>query len=164
MFESGAISAYNDVSSMAEALLSGVYVPQAQVESEVLSGLRGVLDLCGAADVLDLTVEGCYLLARIRSKPMDASQICRSSLLTARVNFCGSVEEGLNDASWANTLLRALQTERESLVAASGKATGPPQLDAATAMDYRRQADKLFLGGGQAERKQLLRTLIGEVK
>jgi hypothetical protein len=31
-------------------------------------------------------------------------------------------------------------------------------------MDYRRQADKLLRQGGQAERKQLLRTLVGEVK
>ena len=79
-------------------------------------------------------------------------------------NIRRAVEEGLNDASWANTRLRALHTERESLVAASRKASGPPQLDAATAMDYRRQADKLFREGGQAERKQLLRTLVGEVK
>ncbi len=31
-------------------------------------------------------------------------------------------------------------------------------------MDYRRQADKLLRQGGQPERKQLLRTLVGEVK
>jgi hypothetical protein len=31
-------------------------------------------------------------------------------------------------------------------------------------MDYRRQADKLFRQGGQAECKQLLRALVGEVK
>jgi len=31
-------------------------------------------------------------------------------------------------------------------------------------MDYRRQADKLLRHGAQAERKQLLRTLVGEVK
>ena len=31
-------------------------------------------------------------------------------------------------------------------------------------MDYRRQADKLLRQCGQAERKQLLRTLVGEVK
>ena len=31
-------------------------------------------------------------------------------------------------------------------------------------MDYRRQADKLLQQSGQAERKQLLRTLVGEVK
>jgi hypothetical protein len=31
-------------------------------------------------------------------------------------------------------------------------------------MDYRRQADKLLRHGTQAERKQLLRTLVGKVK
>jgi hypothetical protein len=31
-------------------------------------------------------------------------------------------------------------------------------------MEYRRQADKLLRQGGQAECKQLLRTLVGEVK
>jgi hypothetical protein len=79
-------------------------------------------------------------------------------------NIRRAVEEGLDDASWANTRLRTLHAEREALVAASGKTSGPPQLDVTTAMDYRRQADKLFRGGGQAERKQLLRTLVGEVK
>src|SRR4051812_29373775 len=79
-------------------------------------------------------------------------------------NIRRAVEEGLNDANWANTRLRELNTERESLVTASRKANGPPQLDAATAMHHRRQADKLFRQGGQAERKQLLRTLVGEVK
>jgi hypothetical protein len=79
-------------------------------------------------------------------------------------NIRRAVEEGFNDASWANTRLRALHAEKESLVAVSGKTSGPPQLDAATAMEYRRQADKLFRGGGQAERKQLLRILVEEVK
>jgi hypothetical protein len=41
---------------------------------------------------------------------------------------------------------------------------GRPNLNAATAMDYRRQTDKVLRQGGQAERKQLLRTLVGEVK
>ena len=31
-------------------------------------------------------------------------------------------------------------------------------------MDYRRRTDKLLRQGGQAERKQLLRSLVGEVK
>ena len=79
-------------------------------------------------------------------------------------NIRRAVEEGLNDANWANTRLRELHTEREALVTASRKASGPPQLDAAAAMDYRRQVNKLLRQGGQAERKQLLRTLVGEVK
>jgi hypothetical protein len=79
-------------------------------------------------------------------------------------NIRRAVEEGLNDANWANSRLRELHAEREVLAVASREANGPPQLDAATAMDYRRQADKLLRQGGQAERNQLLRTLVGEVK
>ena len=79
-------------------------------------------------------------------------------------NIRRAVEDGLNDANWANSRLRELHTEKEGLVTAPRKeASGPPQLDAATAMDYRRQADELFRGS-QAERKQLLRTLIGGSK
>ncbi len=62
------------------------------------------------------------------------------------------------------TRLCELMAQREELVAASRKASGPPQLDAATAMDYRHQADKLLRQGGQAERKQLLRTLVSKVE
>jgi hypothetical protein len=143
----------------------GVYVPQAQVESEVLGGLRGVLDLCADPQKFTRAVNKELRQiweASIGFRPDAGEQI--AAIDRKIENIRRAVEEGLNDASWANTRLRALHTERESLVAASGKTSGPPQLDAATAMDYRRQADKLFRGGGQAERKQLLRTLVGEVK
>ena len=79
-------------------------------------------------------------------------------------NIRRAVEEGLNDANWANARLQELHTEREALVATAQVVNKPPQLDAATAMDYRRHADKLLRQGGQAERKQLLRTLVKEVK
>jgi hypothetical protein len=45
----------------------------------------------------------------------------------------------------------------------TGSAGRVPQLDAATAMDYRLQADSLFRHDGQAERKRLLRSLVAEV-
>jgi hypothetical protein len=143
----------------------GVYVPQARVESEVLSGLHGVLDLC--ADPQKFTRAVNKELRQIWGASIDFRPDARERIaaIDRKVeNIRRAVEEGLNDASWANTRLRELHTERESLVTASRKAGGPPQLDAATAMDYRRQADKLLRQGGQAERKQLLRTLVGEVK
>ena len=135
----------------------GVYVPQARFESEVLSGLRGVLDLC--ADPQKFTRAVNRELRQIWEASADFRPDAgeRIAAIDRKVeNIRRAVEEGLNDASGANTRLRELHGERESLVAASRKASGPPQLDAATAMDYRRQADK------QAERKQLLRTLVGE--
>jgi hypothetical protein len=143
----------------------GVYVPQAQIESEVLTGLRGVLDLC--VDPHKFTRAVNKELRQIWEASTgfrpDAGE--QTSAIDRKVeNIRRAVEEGLNDASWANTRLRELHSERESLVAASRKASGPPQLDAATAMDYRRQAEKLLQHGSQAERKQLLRTLVGEVK
>ena len=39
-----------------------------------------------------------------------------------------------------------------------------PQIDAATVMGYRRQAEKLFSGGDPADRKRLLRMWIQEIK
>src|ERR1035441_2118692 len=143
----------------------GVYVPQAQVESEVLSGLRGVLDLC--ADPQKFTRAVNKELRQIWEastgfRPDAGEQIVAIDRKVE--NIRRAVEEGLDDANWANTRLRELHAEREKLVAASRKESGPPQLDAATAMAYRRQADKLLRQGGQAERKQLLRTLVGEVR
>jgi hypothetical protein len=143
----------------------GVYVPQSQVESEVISGLRGVLDLCADPQKFTRAVNKELRQiweASVGFRPDASGQIAAIDRKIG--NIRRAVEEGLNDANWANTRLRALRAERESLAAASGKTSGPPQLDAATAMEYRRQADKLFRAGGQAERKQLLRTLVGEVK
>ena len=143
----------------------GVYVPQAQVESEVLTGLRGLLDLC--ADPQKFTHAVNKELRHIWEAATGFRPNVREQIaaIDRRVeNIRHAVEEGLNDADWANTRLRELHTERESLVTAAGSPSRPPQLDVATAIDYRRQSDKLLRHGAQAERKQLLRTLVGEVK
>jgi hypothetical protein len=136
-----------------------------QVESEVLSGLRGVLNLCADPQKFTRPVNKERLQiweASLGSRPNASEQIAAIDRKIEDIRR--ALQEGPNGASWANAGLRALHTERESFVAASGKASGPPQIADATARDYRRPADKLFRQGGQAERKQLLRTLVGEVK
>jgi hypothetical protein len=143
----------------------GVYVPQAQVESEVTSGLQGVLDFC--ADPKRFTHAVNKELRQIWEAStgfrLDATE--QVGVIDRKIkNIRRAVEDGLNDADWANTRLRELYREREALGSSSRRAGGPPQLDVATAMDYRRKADKLLLHGGQAARKQLLRTLVEEVK
>ena len=143
----------------------GVYVPQAQVESEVLNGLRGVLDLCADPKKFTRAVNKELLQiweASTGFRPDAGEQVAAIDRKIA--NLRRAVEDGLNDANWANTRLRELHAERETLVAVSAKQGAPPQLDVATAMTYRRQTDKLLQQGGQAERKQLLRTLVSEVK
>ena len=66
------------------------------------------------------------------------------------------------DAQWANSRLRELGTERDALTAARN-APSPPQLDANTVMEYRRQTEKLMQCGEPAERKRLLRTWVQEI-
>jgi hypothetical protein len=93
-----------------------VYVPQAQIESEVLSGLRGVLDRC--ADPRKFTRAVNQELRQIWEastgfKP-DAGE--RIAAIDQKIeNIRRNVEEGLIDTSWVNTRLQELHTERESL-------------------------------------------------
>ena len=138
---------------------------EGQVESEVLSGLRSVLNLCANPQKFTRAVN--KELRQIWEASMrfrsDANE--QIAVIDRKVeNIRRAVEDGLNDAGWANARLGELYRERETLAAVSRRASSPPQLDALIAIDYRRRTDKLLGQGGQAERKQLLRLLVGEVK
>jgi hypothetical protein len=115
----------------------GVYVPQAQVESEVLDGLRGVLDLCADGQRFTRAVNKELRQIWEASTGFRPDAIERIAAIDRKIeNIHRAVEDGLNDASWANTRLRDLLAERESLVSNARTPSRPPQLDAATAMDY----------------------------
>jgi hypothetical protein len=142
-----------------------VYVPQAQVESEVLGGLRGLLDFCAAPQKFTRSVN--KELRRIWEASGDFRPDAgeRIAAIDRKVaNIRRAVEDGLNDANWANSRLRELLAERDSLLSTSEKPSAPPQVDATTAMEYRRQAEKLLRQGNPGEQKKLLRTLVGDVK
>ena len=139
--------------------------PGREVESEVLGGLRSILDLCANPQKFTRAVnkELRQIWEASTNFRPDATE--RIATIDHKIeNIRRAVEEGLNDANWANNRLRELHSEKESLITAVGNTSRPPQLDAATALDYRRQTDKLLRHGGQAERKKLLRTMVGEVK
>ena len=77
-------------------------------------------------------------------------------------NLRQAIEDGFIDANWANSRLRELIGERNALEVA-GTASEPPQIDANTALRYRRETEKLFRKGDPAERKRLLRTWVKEI-
>ena len=143
----------------------GVYVPQGQVESEVFAGVRGVLDYCADPEKFTRAVNKelrQIWQASTGFRPKVEEEI---AAIDRKIdNIRRALEDGLNDANWANTRLRQLHSERESLAAAARRSSAPPQIDISTAMDYRRQADKLFRHGNQGEKKRLLRTIVEEVK
>jgi hypothetical protein len=74
-------------------------------------------------------------------------------------NIRKAIEEGLQDAFWANSRLRELIFERDGL-RAHIDSPGPPQLDSATVRSYCRQAEKLMVSGEPAERKRLMRAWV----
>jgi hypothetical protein len=143
---------------------SGVYVPQSQVESEVLHGLKDVLALC--TDPKGFT-------SKVNSEPRkvwEASTGFRpdaaerlAAFETKIENIRRAVEGGLNDADWTNARLRELMVERAALVPATSKTASPPQIEAEVVMEYRCQTEKLFKQGLPAERKRLLRAWVKEV-
>ncbi|HXX22158.1 MAG TPA: hypothetical protein VEO19_03295 [Terriglobia bacterium] len=86
-----------------------------------------------------------------------------AALETKIANIRRAIEDGLTDASRANSRLRELYAEREVLTAALNT-PGPPQLDSATVMAYSRETAKLMESGHRAERKRLLRNWVHEIK
>jgi hypothetical protein len=78
-------------------------------------------------------------------------------------NIRRAVEDGFADASWANARLRELLAKRDALNGSVDRAE-PPQLDAQTAMAYRRQTEKVMASGNAADRKRLMRAWVGDIK
>ena len=143
----------------------GVYVPRRAVEAEVFQGLSEVLNLY--TDPEGLTRQVNQELRRLwgESGHVDSARSRKeiAALETKIGNVRRAIENGLADASWANSRLRELNAERDGLTAALN-APGPPQLDSATVMAYSRETAKLMESGQPAERKRLLRTWVQEVK
>ena len=143
----------------------GVYVPQGQMEAEVMEGLRGLMGVC--TDAKGFTREfnaelRCIWESSTGHDPAAARKI--EVIDTKIANIRRAVEEGLGDAAWANSRLGELQAEREALAGASAVAGQPPQIDAKTALAYRRQTEEVLAQGDPAERKRILRTWVQEMK
>ena len=142
----------------------GVYVPQAQVEAEVISGLKGLVDVC--VDPKRFTRKVNEELRRIweASATVDPHADQKMQAIDKKIsNIRRAVEDGLQDANWANGRLHELHAERKALAAAVTAVGQPPRIDAEAVLRYGRQTEKLFSQGEPAERKRLLRTWVQEI-
>ncbi len=139
-------------------------MPQAQVEAEVISGLKGLVDVC--VDPQRFTRKVNEELKRIWEASATADPQADQKIQavdTKIANIRRAVEEGLEDANWANVRLRELHAERTALAAAVTAIGQPPRIGAETVLRYGRQTEKLFSQGEPAERKRLLRTWVQEI-
>jgi len=139
----------------------GVYVPQAQVEAEVLEGLKGLLGVC--TDPKGFTRQVNEEIRRLweESTGHDPQAEKKVRGIDHKIaNIRRAIEDGLSDAGWANERLKALMAERETLIASLAVSGEPPQIDTKTALSYRRQTEKLLRHAEPAERKRLVRTWV----
>ncbi len=143
----------------------GVYVPKDLVEGETVAGLRELMAVC--TDVKGSTRRVNRELRRIweQSNGYDPDAAQRLRAVEQKIeNIWKAIEDGLTDTDRANARLDALAEEREKLLRATVDLSEPPQIDAKTALRYRRQTEKGLAQGSPSERKQIIRTWVSEMK
>ncbi len=141
-----------------------VYVPQGEIEAEVMAGLTSLLNIC--ADANGFTRKVNEELRRIweDSTGYDPTIPRKMNDIDAKIaNIRKAVENGMPDDEWGYSRMRELIAERETLsmqVKVDGEA---PQIDAKIAFAYRAQAEKIMRAGTNAEKKGLIRSCVDKM-
>ena len=141
-----------------------VYVAQSDIEREVIDGLSGLLGVC--TDPNGFTRKVNKELKRIWEEAVgyDPGTPARILDIDGKIGHIRkAVEDGLSDAEWTNSRLKELMAERDRLSERTVSTGSAPQIDAKTAMAYRRQAEKVLSVGSNAERKQFLKTWVDKI-
>jgi len=106
----------------------GVYVPQKQVEAQVLSGVASVLG--GCSDPKGFTSKVNTELRRLweDSTGFRPDSAARMAMIDKRIaNVRQGLEDGFEDAAWANARLASLRKERAETAAALDRSGTPPE-------------------------------------
>ncbi|MCE5237146.1 recombinase family protein [bacterium] len=143
----------------------GVYVPQQEVEAEVMAGLQGLLGFCSDAgkftrmvnDELSALCGATGALTAAADKSLKGVEQKIANVRTA-------IEDGLADAARANERLRELQFEKQQAEVQRGVARDLPMLKTEEVMAYRRDTERLLAGGSPADLKRLVRNHVSEMK
>jgi hypothetical protein len=133
------------------------------VEGEVLKGVERILE-----EVLDP-----QRLAKLANAELDrawkqqengADQGKRLKAIEAKeANIRQAIEDGLADASWANSRLEELRVERAALEADGPPLKKPPRLDAKAVAEYTGNLRSLLEHARGPEGKELIRLMVEKV-
>jgi hypothetical protein len=108
----------------------GVYVPRRAVEAEVCQGLGGLLNVCGDPEgfTKQVNAEIRRLWEETTGRAGSGDGRKEAERVEAKIaNLRQAVEDGLEDASWANARLRELTAERDALTARMDEPEPPIQ-------------------------------------
>jgi hypothetical protein len=143
----------------------GVYVPKEWGEAEAVAGM---VELVEASANPERFV--ARLNARLRQiweqrsgyNPSAARELEEVERKLANVRQ--SIEEGLEDAAWADRRLRELAARREELIRSLEVVGEPPQIDPKEALAYRSEARRVLADADPKRMKRLLRLWVKEVR
>ena len=143
----------------------GVYVPQDMAELEVVNGMRELIEMCSDENGLVRRVNAELRDIWESSTGVDPHATQKINQIDAKIaNIRKAVEDGLSDTQWANERLQDLMAERADLELKGCLGAEPPQIDAQTALAYRRDLDTVLQQGDMVERKKLVRSWVQELK
>ena len=141
-----------------------VYVPQEQIESEVVTGLTCLLDVCADSTGFARKVNAELRSLWEESTGCDPAAPRKLADIDAKIaNIRSAVENGLPDAAWAFSRMSELQKEREALSRSAAVVGEAPQIDWQTALSYRQRVDSILASGTNAEKKRLIRSCVDKI-
>jgi hypothetical protein len=143
----------------------GLYVPKEEIEGVVLGDVNRILACCteqqGFVRLVNEELRGIWQ-QMTGHNPAAARLIKEIDKKIA--NIRRNIEEGLNDAAWANSRMAELVAERAGLIEQAQSVGEPPRVDAATALTYRKELEKATASADPGEIKRVLRLMIDQIK
>jgi hypothetical protein len=151
----------------------GVYVPVKLIENEAIRGLREMVSDCtDPKGFARLVNEELKRIWEQQNGPDLEAKRKLESVEKKIANVRQAIEDGINDAEWANSRLTELTAERQRLqvqiqprLQVQIQDSTPPKVNVEQAMVYRKDVEKLFaVEGATEEKKKLLRIWMQDIK
>jgi DNA invertase Pin-like site-specific DNA recombinase len=144
----------------------GVLVRKDEIEARVIADIQMILDNC--ADPKGFTRLVNDELAKLSADPFGPGPDVDKEIAEVRSKFdrvYKALEDGLNDAAWANERLKSLKTELSRLEASKRTVRADvPKLSVEAALAYRSRLGEVLAAGNPADRKALVRMMVAEMK
>ncbi len=119
----------------------GVFVRQAEVEEQVVEGLRELLEACSEGLAAEVNEELQKLWEAANGRDPRAAR--RLEEVDRKIaNIRAAITNGLDDIAWANEELRKLGAAREELERAADPADAPLRIDTEAIATYERELGK----------------------
>jgi site-specific DNA recombinase len=143
----------------------GVYVPQQQVEAEVIVGLQGLVSFCSDPREFTRMVNAeLRQLCGVTGEGRVESTRQLAEIDRKITNIRTAIEEGLSDAAWANQRLQELQSERRGLEGRQRDVANVPRLTTEEVLAYRQRTEAVLAAGDPADVKRVIRSCVSRIE